>query len=716
MNLYLLIEDSFSSGGTRQAYADKIKTAITDFDAVTDNCDSNYAIAKCVHDTIIDNIDYAFSEDGVTPKDNIYVHNITSYVAEEKEAVCDGYAKTYQAVLNYLDIDTIFVNGWGVAQGTETSNATAHAWNMVKLGDGNYYFVDVTWDDTGSNGSRSDYFCIGKEIYDDHSILQNGASEGNYFLYHLPDVTYTSFSGTDTLVKEADPEYIIMNTIHYELEDGVMTFTGRGSIQQPEEYMDGEWCQYKDQVTKLVFSEGITFIGNFTFKKFDKVTEISFPDSLTGIGQQAFDGCTSLTEVVLPDGISFYDSEIFARCTALTKITFGKFSNESFIYANVNMFNGSMNLETIIVPEEHSVLASIDNVLIDKGTGNIIAYAAGKKDTCYEIPETIHTIGVSAFSYCDHLEEVIIPDSVEKIGSMAFNNCNSLKSISFPASVSQFYLSEANADFENVIFCKNIQYIENKSDAIMKLSTEYCYDKDDSKYWKYWQDPDTGKLISELANGTAIPKYYGRISSKGEYIVAEGITYLVISEDQAALSVSEINAGAAIGKVSAVSADDTITANDTIPEKIEYNGWLYEVAEISEDVLAVLKKDPQAGTPQGPSQDNQNTQTTPSSQKTTASQNTTTSKNTEKSTKTTKKQFKLSNVKRKKGTKKITGKVSVKNAVVKIKVGKKKYKKAAVSGKKFVLKQTTKLKKGTVIYIKVTKKGYKTLTKKYKVK
>lgn len=79
------------------------------------------------------------------------------------------------------------------------------------------------------------------------------------------------------------------------------------------------------------------------------------------------------------------------------------------------------------------------------------------------------------------------------------------------------------------------------------------------------------------------------------------------------------------------------------------------------------------------------------------------------------KTMKLSGVKVKKGAKKITGKVSVKKATVKIKVGKKKYKKAKVSGKKFTFK-TSKLKKKTKVTIKVTKSGYKTLTKTYKVK
>lgn len=81
-----------------------------------------------------------------------------------------------------------------------------------------------------------------------------------------------------------------------------------------------------------------------------------------------------------------------------------------------------------------------------------------------------------------------------------------------------------------------------------------------------------------------------------------------------------------------------------------------------------------------------------------------------------KKTIAIKSVKAKKKAKKVTGTVSVKKATVKVKVGKKKYKKARVSGKKFSLKLSNKLKKGTKIKIQVSKKGYKTITKTYKVK
>ena len=64
---------------------------------------------------------------------------------------------------------------------------------------------------------------------------------------------------------------------------------------------------------------------------------------------------------------------------------------------------------------------------------------------------------------------------------------------------------------------------------------------------------------------------------------------------------------------------------------------------------------------------------------------------------------------------KMSGKVSVSGATVKIKVGNKAYKKAVVKGKKFTLK-VARLKKKTKVIIKVTKSGYKSLSKTYKVK
>lgn len=53
-----------------------------------------------------------------------------------KTGVCQAYSDTYKYIMNLLDISCV----------TVSSDSMNHAWNMINL-DGNWYHVDVTWDD-----------------------------------------------------------------------------------------------------------------------------------------------------------------------------------------------------------------------------------------------------------------------------------------------------------------------------------------------------------------------------------------------------------------------------------------------------------------------------------------------------------------------------------------------------------------------------------------
>ncbi len=78
----------------------------------------------------------------------------------------------------------------------------------------------------------------------------------------------------------------------------------------------------------------------------------------------------------------------------------------------------------------------------------------------------------------------------------------------------------------------------------------------------------------------------------------------------------------------------------------------------------------------------------------------------------TNKILEISSIKMKSSGKKLTaikGKISVKNAIVKIKIGNGKFKKAKVTGKNFFLKLVPKANKNTIFTVKATKPGYKTV-------
>lgn len=95
--------------------------------------------ALFIHDYLATHVAYnrAVSTGQGTYSQNVY----TAYGAlVEGDAVCQGYALAYKLLLKDLGIECI----------TVTSEAMNHMWNLVQM-DGNWYHVDVTWDDPTPN-------------------------------------------------------------------------------------------------------------------------------------------------------------------------------------------------------------------------------------------------------------------------------------------------------------------------------------------------------------------------------------------------------------------------------------------------------------------------------------------------------------------------------------------------------------------------------------
>lgn len=66
------------------------------------------------------------------------------------EPVCDGYAKAVKVVCDLLEIPSTL------------AISENHMWNNIKMDDGDWYNLDLTWDDTGDAGSHS-YFLVGSQ-------------------------------------------------------------------------------------------------------------------------------------------------------------------------------------------------------------------------------------------------------------------------------------------------------------------------------------------------------------------------------------------------------------------------------------------------------------------------------------------------------------------------------------------------------------------------
>ena len=173
---------------------------------------SDYDAALAVYRNIIDLVDYDSlsleSAENEAPNDQPDDLRSIYGVFVNKKAVCSGYAKATQYLLNRLGIECVYVSG--------TGRQERHAWNLLNL-EGNYYHMDTTWDDhsntkEGVDSSREityDYFCVTtKDILRDHApddtlpLPECTATRCNYYYRNGLVLTSFNFAAVRALFKD----------------------------------------------------------------------------------------------------------------------------------------------------------------------------------------------------------------------------------------------------------------------------------------------------------------------------------------------------------------------------------------------------------------------------------------------------------------------------------------------------------------------------------
>ncbi len=113
-------------------------------------------------------------------------------------AVCAGYARAYQLLMQRAGIPAWYVTGSSINPGTGMPEN--HGWNLVQL-DGEWYYTDVTWDDQPSYTFYAYLNTTTDQITEDHVF-------GEYAAY-LPKATATEhnyFVRNDLVMRKADDD------------------------------------------------------------------------------------------------------------------------------------------------------------------------------------------------------------------------------------------------------------------------------------------------------------------------------------------------------------------------------------------------------------------------------------------------------------------------------------------------------------------------------
>ena len=172
-----------------------------------------------LHDYIVQHVEYEKTEP--YSKYNAYDALIG------KEAVCNGYALAYTYLLSLAGIDSEVV----------ISDTMCHAWNIVRL-DGQYYYVDTTWDDHDEgytrfwanvesalslDGTKTAYCKSGKVHIYDFATMQETAS------YNYQQAEWPILDQEDYTWDAEFPCFTILDGIGYYLvPDGIYSMTSDG--------------------------------------------------------------------------------------------------------------------------------------------------------------------------------------------------------------------------------------------------------------------------------------------------------------------------------------------------------------------------------------------------------------------------------------------------------------------------------------------------------
>lgn len=172
------------------------------------------------------------------------------------------------------------------------------------------------------------------------------------------------------------------------------TLTIRGSGAMEDYLMSGHqpWRSFRDQITSVVVSPGVTSIGNLAFTRFSKLIHVDIADSVVSIGEGVFSECSSLTNITVPQSVTYIGVNAFDSCTNLSSITL---STNNITSIRPHTFSGCSELSSIV------------------------------------IPDGVTSIQSGAFFNCTKLTSITIPGSVTSIGSNVFDGCTSLNDIRY---------------------------------------------------------------------------------------------------------------------------------------------------------------------------------------------------------------------------------------------------------------------------------------------
>lgn len=160
-------------GGREKLMRDTMLERARSIAAQAEAAADTYTRVGMIHDILVEGNTYGDADASLAH---------TAYSAllfnDEYEPVCEGYAKAFKIVCDYLDLPCVL------------ASSVDHMWNNVKMDDGEWYNMDLTWDDDDEEDICRDYFLIGSQTVVDGKAFSEQTS-------HIEENPYDPYLAED---------------------------------------------------------------------------------------------------------------------------------------------------------------------------------------------------------------------------------------------------------------------------------------------------------------------------------------------------------------------------------------------------------------------------------------------------------------------------------------------------------------------------------------
>ena len=273
--------------------------------------------------------------------------------------------------------------------------------------------------------------------------------------------------------KDGDMEYSVTSIGMFAFSEcsGLTSVTIPESVTSIGDYAF-YWCS---DLTSVEISNSVSSIGNNAFYQCSNLTSVSIGNSVSSIGVAAFYQCSNLTSMTIPGSVSSIGNSAFEKCSGLksfkvadgeSEISFGAYAlascpiedlylGRNWTYAGsgalstgiktltlgdkvtalpANAFSGCSGLTSVVFNAEkcnsvgsQAFPASIDSFTFGENVQIIPAYCCQglTKLISVTIPNSVTSIGISAFEKCSGLKSFKVADGESEIsfGAYALASC-----------------------------------------------------------------------------------------------------------------------------------------------------------------------------------------------------------------------------------------------------------------------------------------------------